>query len=421
MSSQVSHKRKTVRITSFLGLVFVLSLFGKWSGLFEGKTDGNLNQASLSASPLACIFQGELEKNEPLYLSLLRKGLSYRLIHQLTSTLQGKFDLKKSLPGDFYTLVTTPDSIIFFEYQKGMREKCKVVRENGKLKATVEPLQFSCIIKSFQGEIGSSLWESMIDMCESPELIMKFTEVFEWEIDFLTEPRGGDTFRLIFEEYHKDGNFVKYGDILVAEYNSGGQVHRAVLYQNPEGRKGYFEPAGKSVRKAFLKSPLNYRRISSRFSYRRFHPIFKRFRPHLGVDYAAPVGTPVVASGDGVVTFAGWKKGFGKIVEIRHSNGFLTSYGHLSRFARGIRKGMKVKQKDLIGYVGSTGCSTGPHLDYRVKANGRYVNPLRMVAPPIHPVKEEHLTDFQKHRDNLLYALDLLTHQRLLVWSDENE
>jgi hypothetical protein len=311
--------------------------------------------------------------------------------------------------------------MLFFEYQKGMSEKCRAVRENGGLKTMVEPLQFDCVVKSLRGEIRSSLWESMIDICESPELIMKLTEVFEWEIDFLTEPRGGDTFRLIFEEYHKDGNFVKYGDILAAEYNLGTQAHRAVLYQDPEGRKDHFDLTGESVRRAFLKSPLNYRRISSRFSYRRFHPVFKRYQPHLGVDYAAPVGTPVVASGDGVVTFAGWKRGFGKIVEIHHPNGFVTSYGHLSRFARGIREGVKVKQKDLIGYVGNTGASTGPHLDYRVKANGRYVNPLRMVAPPTHPVREEYLADFQKHRDNLLYALDLLTHHRLLAWSDENK
>lgn len=419
MSFQLSGKIKIAGVISFLGLVVVFSFFYSWSGLFEKKIDKPLKQESISPLPFGCIFQGRLSQNEPLYLSLLRKGVSYRLIHQLTSALKGKFDLKKSLPGDGYTLVTTRDSVLFFEYQKGMREKCRVVREGGELRTTVEPLQFNCIVKSIQGEIKSSLWESMIELCESPELIMKFTEVFEWEIDFLTEPRGGDTFRLIFEEYHRDGNFIKYGDILAAEYNLGNQIHQAVLYQNPEGRKGYFDPTGKSVRKAFLKSPLNYRRISSRFSYRRFHPIFKRFRPHLGVDYAAPVGTPVVASGDGVVTFTGWKRGFGKIVEIRHSNGFITSYGHLSRFARGIRKGKQVKQKDLIGYVGSTGVSTGPHLDYRVKANGRYVNPLRMVAPPIHPVKEEYLADFQRHRDNLLYALDLLTTKSLLTWSEE--
>jgi len=419
MSIEFLGKKNIAKTASFFGLIFGLSLLGGCLDLFEEKTNENLKQASLSPSPLGCIFQGELKKNEPLYLSLLRKGLSHRLIYQLTSALKGKFDLKKSLPGDSYTLVTTPDSVVFFEYQKGMRERCRVVREDGELKTTVEPLQFNCIVKSVQGEIKSSLWESMIEGCESPELIMKFTEVFEWEIDFLTEPRGGDRFRLMFEEYNKDGIFIKYGDILAAEYILGNQSHQAVLYEDPEERKGYFDPSGKSVRKAFLKSPLNYRRISSRFSYRRFHPIFKRYQPHLGVDYAAPVGTPVVASGDGMVTFAGRKRGFGRIVEIRHPNGFITSYGHLSRFARGIRKGMRVRQKDLIGYVGSTGSSTGPHLDYRVKANGRYVNPLRMVAPPVAPLKKEHLADFQKHRDNLLYALDFLTHKSPLAWSEE--
>jgi len=285
----------------------------------------------------------------------------------------------------------------------------------------VEPLHFNGIIKSIQGEIKSSLWESMIDKCENPELILKFAEVFEWEIDFLTEPQNGDSFRLIFEEYDKDGDFVKYGDILAAEYKSGNQLYQTVQYQAPDGRKDYFDPAGKSVRKAFLKSPLNYRRISSRFSFSRFHPILKIFRPHLGVDYSAPSGTPVVASGDGVVTFAGWKGGLGKMVEIRHAKGFVTTYGHLSGIAKGIRTGAKVNQKDLIGYVGSTGYSTGPHLDYRVKANGRFVNPLKMIAPPVQPVKQEYLADFQAHRDNLLYALHLLIRQDLLAWSDENK
>lgn len=226
---------------------------------------------------------------------------------------------------------------------------------------------------------------------------------------------------MVFEEQYREGAFVRYGDILAAEYSSGDKVHQAVLYRPPEGRKGYFDPSGKSVRKAFLKSPLNYRRISSRFSYSRFHPIFKRYRPHLGVDYAAPRGTPVVASGDGVISFAGWKRGFGKIVEIRHPNGFVTMYGHLSRFARGITRGATVRQKDLIGYVGNTGCSTGPHLDYRVKADGRYVNPLRMVAPPTDPIRKDYLEDFRRSCANLLYALDLLTHPPLLAASASNE
>jgi murein DD-endopeptidase MepM/ murein hydrolase activator NlpD len=259
----------------------------------------------------------------------------------------------------------------------------------------------------------------MIDLCENPELILKFAEVFEWEIDFLTEPQRGDSFRLIFEEYDLNGNFVKYGDILAAEYRSGRHVNQAVIYQIPNGRKDWFDPSGKTVRKAFLKSPLNYRRISSRFSYSRFHPILKKYRPHLGVDYAAPAGTPIVSSADGVVISAGWKGGLGKAVEIRHANGFVTSYGHLSAIARGIRSGARVNQKDLIGYVGSTGNSTGPHLDYRVQVNGRFVNPLKMIAPPVEPIKPEYLADYQAHRDNLIYALDLLTRKDILAWESE--
>ena len=412
---------KSLRIVLYLGLVFILLAFMVRLGLFEGQAGVDPSLAALSSQPLTCIFKGELERNESLYLSLLRKGLSYQLTYELTSALKGKLDLRKSLPGDSYTLLATPDSILSFEYQKGLLERCRVTRENGEMKTVVEPVEFQCIVKSLQGEIESSLWLSMIGLCQSPELIMKLTEVFEWEIDFLTEPRRGDRFRVMFEEQYREGAFVRYGDILAAEYSSGDKVHQAVLYRPPGGRKGYFDPSGKSVRKAFLKSPLNYRRISSRFSYSRFHPIFKRYRPHLGVDYAAPRGTPVVASGDGVISFAGWKRGYGKIVEIRHPNGFVTYYGHLSRFARGITRGATVRQKDLIGYVGSTGASTGPHLDYRVKADGRYVNPLRMVAPPIDPIRKDYLEDFRRSCANLLYALDLLTHPPLLAASVSNE
>jgi hypothetical protein len=402
----------------FLGLLVILALLVGRSGPFHRTNHRPSSQANSQPSVLGCIYQGCLQKDEPLCLSLQRSGVSPRLIYELASALDGKLDLRKCLPGDSYTLVATSDSVLSFEYQKGMSEKCQVARENGELQANVEPLQFNCVVKSLSGEIESSLWESMIDRCQTPELIMKFTEVLEWEIDFLTEPRKGDTFRLLFEEYHKDGRFVKYGDILAAEYTLGDQTHQSVLYTSPDGHKGYYDPSGRSSRKAFLKSPLNYRRISSRFSYHRFHPVFKRYQPHLGVDYAAPVGTPVVSSGDGTVTFAGWKKGFGRIVEIRHTNGFVTSYGHLSRFAKGIRAGAKVQQKQLVGYVGNTGASTGPHLDYRVKVNGRYVDPLRMVAPPAEPVKPEYMADFEKQRDNLLYALNILTSDTLLAASD---
>jgi murein DD-endopeptidase MepM/ murein hydrolase activator NlpD len=419
MSTRFFGKTKIALTLTFSIFLFLLLFLGQRADLFRDEPKKNFGEDEPKEMILACIFQGELNKNESLYLSLLKKKVLYPLIYRLTSTLSASFNLRKSLPGDSYTLMTTPDSILFFEYQKGMEQKYEVKEQDGKLEVFVIPLEFNHIVKSMKGKIESSLWESMINKCESPELILKFTEVFEWDIDFLTEPRKGDSFSLIFEEYHKDGEFIKYGDILVAEYNLSGQAHQAVLYQDPTGHKDYYDLSGNSMKKAFLKSPLNYRRISSRFSYSRFHPVFKRYQPHLGVDYAAPVGTPVVASGDGVIIFAGWKRGFGKIVEIRHPNGFVTSYGHLSRFAKGIKQGVRVQQKDLIGYVGSTGASTGPHLDYRVKANARYVNPLKMVVPPAKPVQGEYFADFEKKRDNLLYAIKLLTNGELFASAEK--
>jgi murein DD-endopeptidase MepM/ murein hydrolase activator NlpD len=418
MRFQFIHKRGI--LLTFFSLVFLLLLLlmGNWAAVFYSEPGKNLREDRLAEMKLGCIFKGKLNRNESLYLSLLTKKVPHSLIYRLTSTLSASLNLRKSLPGDSYTLIATRDSILFFEYQKGMEEKCQVKRHNGNLEASVVPVEFNCIVRSIKGEIGSSLWESMIDECESPELIMKFTEIFEWDIDFLTEPRKGDDFRLIYEEYHKDGTFVRHGDILAAEYNSAGQTQQAVLYRDPTGHKDYYDPSGNSLKKALLKSPLNYRRISSRFSYSRFHPIFKRYQPHLGVDYAAPVGTPVVTSGDGTVIFAGWKRGFGKLIQIRHPNGFVTSYGHLSRFAKGIKRGRKVQQKGLIGYVGSTGSSTGPHLDYRVKANGRYVNPLKMIVPPAKPVDKKYFADFNKQKDNLLYAMDLLTNAKLLALAE---
>jgi murein DD-endopeptidase MepM/ murein hydrolase activator NlpD len=417
MNSRLLGKRKILKIFSFLVFLFVLTQLGQRLNNFEPQLQKkNLNQNDPKPINLACIFQGELDKNESLYLSLLKKGVPIQLIHRLTSTLGDAFNLKKSLPGDFYTLVATPDSILFFEYQKGMEEKYEVRGQNSKLEASVVPLEFNRIVKSMKGKIESSLWESMIKECQSPELILKFTEIFEWDIDFLTEPQKGDSFRLIFEEYYKDGEFVKYGDILAAEYSPAfGGTHPAVLYQDLTGYKDYYDLSGKSLKKAFLKSPLNYRRISSGFSYSRLHPIFKVYRPHWGVDYAATTGTPVVASGDGVIKYAGWEKGLGKVVEIRHPNGFVTSYGHLSNIAKGIRTGVRVNQKDLIGYVGSTGYATGPHLDYRVKANGRYVNPLKMIVPSAEPVDKESFADFERKRDNLIYALNLLTAEEIFA------
>ena len=367
------------------------------------------------------IFTDILKKNQSLYLSLLQKNLPSSIIYQLTQVLSQVFNLKSSLPGDFYTLLLgEQDSIISFEYhtnreKNGALERYILEHQDGTLKAFSLPLKLTKVIKGIKGKIQSSLWESMIGKCEEPELILKLTDIFAWEIDFLTEPKLGDTYTLIFEEYQKDGKFVKYGDILSACFRQKDGSYQAILYEDPTGYRDYYDLLGRSLKKELLKSPLHFRRISSGFSYSRFHPIYKIFRPHLGVDYAAPLGTPVVAAGDGIVTFLGWKKGFGRYVEIKHRNGWFTCYGHLSKFGSGIRNGKKVNQNDVIGYVGSSGASTGPHLDYRCRVNGRYVNPLKMTPPRACPVKKEYLAEFEKHKQSLLQTQEILTEDDIVI------
>jgi murein DD-endopeptidase MepM/ murein hydrolase activator NlpD len=368
------------------------------------------NNAFSSDFELGCIFSGTIEVNQPLAISLFKQGLPTEMISQITQSLSKVLDLKKCMPGDFFTLLASPDHLLLsFEYQKGLLERYKVINKEGDLVAYSVPIKLTRIVKGLEGEIRSSLWEDMRNKCENPELIMKFSDIFAWQIDFLNEPQRGDKYKLIYEEYEKNGKFVSYGDILAAEYEASGTKYDAILYQGPEGQSDYFDLTGKSLRKAFLRSPLNYRRITSTFSASRLHPVFKTYRPHYGVDYAAPYGTPVVSSADGVVIFAGWKRGLGKTIEIKHANGFVTSYGHLSSFALAISKGAKVNQGEMIGRVGASGIATGPHLDFRCMVGGRYVNPLKMNLPSARPVNGNCLPDFKSKKENLLYALNLLT------------
>jgi len=365
-----------------------------------------------------CFLSGKIEKDQPLYLSLLKSGVPQNLVHTTSEKLKEVFNPQKCVPGDsFVFFYDEGDSLVRFEYFRGLEEKYLIERREGKLFVEKEPIKLSCVVKGLSGKLESSLWESMIDKCRDPELVLKFADIFAWQIDFLTEVREGDRFRLIFEEYYKDDQFVRYGDILASEYNLSGKTYQAVLYQEKDGIKEYYDPSGACLKKALLRSPLNYRRISSRFSYSRRHPIYKVYRPHYGIDYAAPTGTPVVSAGDGKVVFCGWKRGLGRTVVIKHKKGFQTYYGHLSRFAQGIKKGVYVKQKQKIGCVGQTGVATGPHLDYRCKVDGRFVNPLKIEVPSVEPIKREGLSDFKEIASDLLHTLDLLTRKDVLISS----
>jgi len=261
------------------------------------------------------------------------------------------------------------------------------------------------------GIITHSLYRSLQAQDAPLALAPKMNDVFGWEIDFHRDLRQGDTFRIVYEEIWKEERYLRTGPILAAECVNRGDEYRAYRFTDPAGRPGYFDPEGKNFQKQLMRAPLEYSRISSGYSPRRFHPILKRWMPHRGIDYAAPIGTPVWAAGDGVVTEISRKKGNGRYIRIRHTNREYESwYLHLSRYARGVGKGTKVRQGQVIGYVGATGYATGPHLDFRIKRNGRWVDPRRLKLPPAAPVADEDRADFAAVTRRWNAALDVTPH-----------
>ena len=236
----------------------------------------------------------------------------------------------------------------------------------------------------------NSLWEAMSGQSVPPSVIMEFADIFAWKIDFLTEPRKGDAFALLWEERRTALGAPCPAKILGAVYRGAETGEEYAFYYG----NSYYDEKGASLRRAFLRAPLSYRRISSYFSRSRFHPILRIYRPHYGIDYAAPSGTPVSAVADGTAAFAGWKGGYGKFIELRHGGTYVTGYGHLRSFAKGLKAGKKVSQGDVIGYVGMTGLATGPHLDFSIKKNGRFVNFLRLELPPAASLKGAKLEIF---------------------------
>src|SRR3984957_3120436 len=262
------------------------------------------------------------------------------------------------------------------------------------------------------GKVNGSLFGAVLDAGERPELAMRLAEIFGWDLDFYTDPRPGDTFRVVVEKKTlATGEIASYGRILAAEYNNGSHPYRAFLFHGPNGAPAYYTPEGKSMKKAFLHSPLKFAAvITSHFSEHRFHPILKEYRPHLGTDYAAPTGTPVQTIGDGRVIFAGRKGGAGNLIEIQHNNGYTTYYMHLSRVL--VRSGQRVEQGQSIGLVGMTGLATGPHLDFRIQKQGQFLNFEHLPLPPSDPVTKRDWNEFVAARDRALALMPPLPSQQ---------
>lgn len=340
--------------------------------------------------------EGAVLVGESLDQVLRSLGVTPLVSYAFTQQFKDVFDLRAMRPGDRYEAWVDRDGgLLSFQYRKSPVEVYAADWAGkdwrvGRVNVPVERREAELC-----GFIDGSLWESFGRAGASPELIMGFVDLFSWDVDFSHESQPGDQFRVVYQQLFADGRPVGVGKILSASYSDRDETHYAVFWESGKV-KGYFDQKGQSVRKSFLRSPVNFNRISSHFSMRRLHPVTRAVRPHLGVDFAAPVGTPVWAVADGVVLQAGESGGSGKMVAIRHPQGYETSYLHLSRFAPGVRPGSRVQQGKVIGYVGSTGLSTGPHLDYRVKKDGRWVNPLKEKYMPGVPVPAEDMARYRE-------------------------
>ena len=373
----------------------------------------------LPAQTLIERFEGHIKKNMTLGDVLTAYNLPQEMVQQLVAVTKPIYNLKKLIVGNRFELEKLPDGTLkMFTYAVDLEKYVEVSLTDQGYKAEMKPFEYDARRELIAGTIRGSLFQTLNEMNEGDDLALELAESFSYDLDFNTELQPGDHFKVAVEKQHREGEFVKYGKILAAEFSNKGKVCSAFRFTDSEGRSEFYDAAGRALKRDLLKSPLKFSRVSSKFSRRRFHPVLGVFRPHLGVDYSAPTGTPIYAAGSGRVAVAGWKGGFGRFIHIQHGSEFSTMYGHLSRFAAGIRAGEKVQQGQLIGYVGATGLATGPHLDYRITRKGVFVNPLGVKFQPSVPLKAEYRQAFDATKQKWqgqLARLDFASPQQMLV------
>jgi murein DD-endopeptidase MepM/ murein hydrolase activator NlpD len=312
---------------------------------------------------------------------------------------------RKIKPGDVFEITHDEGKLIRMYSALNLTSGLQVDREETGFSASIIERPIEIRKRMAHGVIESSLFESGADAGLSDKLIMNIAGIFAWDVDFVLDIRGGDNYYVQWEEIWQDGEFVTDGEVVVAEFNNDGRQHRAIRFIDDNGRSDYYTPDGNSVRKAFLRSPVDFR-VSSSFNPNRLHPVLKTRRPHRGVDYAAPHGTPIKASGDGKVIFRGVKSGYGNVVILQHGGNITTLYAHMSRFASSARTGSRVRQGQTIGYVGATGMVTGAHLHYEYRLNGVHRNPRTVKLPQAEPIAEKYREQFLAAAEPILQELE---------------
>lgn len=375
--------------------------------LAQGLARKLIQNAAFQNLPLQIYDQ--VGRNESLSVVLDRNGFDSLDVHHLSRSLKGVFDVRTVRPGRVVVLERENNSgnLLSFTYryrgQNGAPAKAVATRLADKKQGDPEPWFKAATIETpvttqpviLVGKVESTLYESLIDAGGNAFLVNRFADVFTWDIDFYREVQNGDAFKVVTEKKYANGAFVGFGRVLAAEYVNQGRSLRGYLYASEDGKvKGYFDDKGKCLEKTFLKNPMEIARITSRYG-QRFHPVLKRRKQHNGVDYGASRGTPFWAVAEGIVKEARYSRSAGNMIVLRHRNGYETEYFHAKGFARGVRRGAKVKQRQTIGYVGSTGRSTGPHLHFGMKKQGRHVNPSRQKFPAGKPIPRQYMVEYK--------------------------
>ncbi len=312
-----------------------------------------------------------------------------------------KYDLAKIVSGRELALVydSFTGELRGLDYKIDSEEQLVIDQDGTDWKAEVRPIPYEVKESEMEGAVINSLYGAIVSAGKDERLALALAEMFAWQVDFVADTRTGDTFKVVYEERFLDSNYIMPGKILAARYTNDGETFYGYWFASENTKAGYYDQKGNSLQKQFLKAPLQYKYISSGYSYGRVNPITRKVAPHRGIDYAAPAGTPAVSVGDGTVIQAGWNGYYGISVTVRHNDTYRTVYGHFSSLAKGIKVGAKVKQGQVAGYVGSTGQATGPHLHYEMHKFGSYVNPFKVEVPPGEPISEEDLAAFRQMVD----------------------
>jgi murein DD-endopeptidase MepM/ murein hydrolase activator NlpD len=404
-------RQRNRRLAALAGLlVLSLALFFFLTGgpnpeLAEVADDLPFQQETPAPDPeREKLVAGVIQPGET-FSALLQEYLSAQQIHALAAQSRDTFPLSKLRAGQPYSLCLEDNQLvrILYEIDREMQLSIRCAEDGFAIEKL--PIPYTVQTEVVRGTIDSSLFEAVAASGEEPELAIALADIFAWDIDFIRDIQPGDNFSILVEKRFREGRPAGYGQILAADFYNNGKTFQAILFKDGEQAASYYTPDGESLRKAFLKAPLNFTRISSGYTKRRFHPVLQIWKAHLAIDYAAPTGTPIRTVGDGTIVKKTYDRANGNLLRIRHVGGYETSYIHMSKYAKGMAAGKRVTQGEVIGYVGTTGLSTGPHLDFRMYKNGEPINPTTIKSIASEPVSKGNRLAFQAEAARLLADL----------------